>query len=154
DLFPAKAGPTPNRNGKRTSGGQTFAMAKDAVVELERRHGSRSALWTYHNAQGQPVGVVVRWDGPNGKDIRPVARHAGGWRISAMPEPRPLYRLPDLATTRLVVVTEGEKAADEARALGFTATTSAGGSQAAGKADWRPLAGKEVWITPDNDAPG
>ena len=49
---------------------------------------------------------------------------------------------------------EGEKAADAARSLGFTATTSAGGSQAAGKTDWRPLAGKEVWILPDNDAPG
>jgi hypothetical protein len=29
-----------------------------------------------------------------------------------------------------------------------------GGSQAADKTDWRPLAGKEVWVLPDNDAPG
>jgi DNA primase len=71
-----------------------------------------------------------------------------------MPEPRPLYRLPDLASARLVVVTEGEKTADAARSIGFTATTSAGGSQAAMKTDWQPLAGKEVWIFPDNDRPG
>src|SRR5207248_3792185 len=85
---------------------------------------------------------------------RPVARHADGWRIGAMPDPRPLYRLPELATASRVIVTEGEKAADAARSIGFTATTSAGGSQAAGKTDWSALAGKEVWILPDNDPPG
>src|SRR5262249_49901669 len=36
----------------------------------------------------------------------------------------------------------------------FTTTTSAGGSQAATKTDWRTLTGKEVWILPDNDPPG
>jgi hypothetical protein len=154
DLFPAKAGATPNRKGKQAAVARTFHTAKNAVVELERRHGKPSALWTYHNAHGEPVGVVVRWDKPNGKDIRPAARHADGWHIGAMPDPRPLYRLPELATATRVIVCEGEKAADAARALGFVATTSAGGSQAANKTDWRPLAGKEVWILPDNDAPG
>ena len=154
DLFPPKAGPTPARNGRATRAGRTFPTARDAESELERRHGKRSALWTYHNPQGEPVGLVLRWDTESGKDIRPVARHADGWHIGAMPDPRPLYGLPDLATARRVVVCEGEKAADAARSLGFTATTSAGGSQAARKTDWRPLAGKEVWIMPDNDAPG
>jgi hypothetical protein len=100
------------------------------------------------------VGRAARWDTPSGKEIRPVARHGDGWRIGAMPEPRPLYRLPELVKAMHVIVAEGEKAADAARALGFVATTSAGGSQAPGKTDWRPLAGKEVWILPDNDAPG
>jgi hypothetical protein len=154
NLFPSKAGPTPTRNGKPTPGGRTFARAKDAVAELERRHGKRSNLWTYHDAQAEPVGVIIRWDGPNGKDIRPVARHADGWRIGAMPDPRPLYGLPDLAAACGVVVCEGEKAADAARSLGLVATTSAGGSQAAAKTDWRSLAGKEIWIFPDNDQPG
>lgn len=111
-------------------------------------------MWTYHDAVGAPVGLVVRWDGSAGKDIRPVARFADGWRSKAMPEPRPLYCLPNLVTARQVVVTEGEKCADAARSLGFVATTSAGGSQAANKTDWRPLAGKEVWILPDHDEPG
>src|SRR5262249_14249143 len=154
DLSPRKAGATPSRNGKPTTGGRTFATARDAVAELERRHGKQSALWTYHDAQGEPVGLRVRWDKPSGKDLRPVARHADGWRIGAMPDPRLLYGLPDLAAARRVVVCEGEKAADAARSLGFTTTTSAGGSQAATKTDWRPLAAKEVWILPDNDAPG
>jgi putative DNA primase/helicase len=154
DLFPPKAGPTPARNGKPTGGGRTFATAEDAVAALERRHGKRSALWTYHDAQGEPVGLVVRWDKTGGKDIRPVARHSDGWRIGAMPEPRPLYGLPDLAAARRVIVCEGEKAADAARSLGFVATTSAGGSQAATKPDWGPLRNKEVVILPDHDAAG
>lgn len=154
DLFPEKAGPTPERNGKPKASGQTYSTAKDAVAELERRHGKRSAFWTYHDDHGEPVGVVVRWDKPNGKDIRPVARHADGWRIKAMPQPHPLYGLPDLAAAVRVLVVEGEKAADAARSIGFVATTSSGGSQAATKSDWRPLAGKEVWILPDNDRPG
>lgn len=154
DLFPPKPGPAPARNGKSKTGGQTFPTAKDAVAELERRHGKRSAPWTYHNAHGEPVGLVVRWDRPQGKDIRPVAQHANSWRIGAIPEPRPLYGLPDLAAARRVIVCEGEKAVDAARALGFIATTSAGGAQAATKSNWRPLAGKEIWILSDNDPPG
>jgi hypothetical protein len=154
DLFPAKLCASPTRNGKPTTGARAFATAKDAVNELERKHGKRLALWTYYNARGEPVGVVVRWEKPDGKDIRPVALHGDGWRIGAMPDPRPLYGLADLSSARRVIVCEGEKAADAARSLGFVATTSAGGSQAANKTDWRPLVGKEVWIMPDNDAPG
>jgi putative DNA primase/helicase len=149
DLFPAKpATPRANR------GGRAFPSANEAVAALERQLGPRSALWTYHDAQGETVGLVVRWDKPNGKEIRPVARHEDGWHIAAMAEPRPLYHLPEVRNAPCVIVTEGEKCADAARSLGFTATTSAGGSQAANKTDWRPLAGKEVWILPDNDEPG
>jgi hypothetical protein len=154
DLFPPKASATPTGNGKHASSGRTFATANAAVAELERRQGKRSALWTYHNAQGEPVGVVVRWDKPGGKDIRPVARHGDGWRIGAMPVPRPLHGLVEMKNARRVIICEGEKAMDAARAIGFTATTSAGGSQAANKTDWHPLAGREVWIFPDNDPPG
>ncbi len=155
DLMPDRGGPAPNRKDKPKSDPKTFPTLNAALAELKRQHGKRSALWTYHDAAGNTVGLVVRWDGRDGKkDIRPVARHADGWHIGAMPDPRPLYALPDLGAATRVIVTEGEKAADAAHALGFTATTSAGGSQAATKTDWRPLAGKEVWILPDNDAPG
>jgi hypothetical protein len=121
---------------------------------LEHRLGKRSDLWTYHDADGNPIGLVVRWDRCEGKDIRPVSRHMDGWRIEATPAPRPLYRLLELATAERVVVVEGEKTANAARSLGFTATTSAGGSQVADKANWRPLAGKDVIIFPDKDPPG
>jgi hypothetical protein len=154
DLFPAKAGPQPSLNSKPRPIERTFPTANAAVADLERQHGKRSALWTYHDARSEPVGLVIRWDKPAGKDIRPMARHGEGWRIGAMPDPRPLYGLPALGDALRVVVCEGEKAVEAARSLGFTATTSAGGSQAAGKTAWRPLAGKEVWILPDNDPAG
>ncbi len=152
DLFPPGDGPPPPRNGRPAA--RTFPTAAAAVAELERRYGPRSAVWAYHDAAGDPVGLVVRWDRAGGKDIRPVARHPDGWRVGAMPAPRLLYGLPGLGAANRVVVVEGEKATDAARSLGFTATTSAGGAQAAAGTDWSPLAGKDVWILPDNDAPG
>jgi hypothetical protein len=54
----------------------------------------------------------------------------------------------------VVFLPEGEKAADAARSIGLTATTSAGGAKAPAKTDWTPLAGKQVVILPDNDAAG
>lgn len=133
---------------------RTFPTAREAVAELERRRGKRSALWTYHNACGEPVGLILRWDRPDGKDIRPIARDGDGWIIGGMREPRPLYRLPDLADAKLVFVAEGEKCVEAARSIGLVATTSPHGSKSAEKADWSPLAGKQVVILPDNDQPG
>jgi len=102
---------------------------------------------------------VVRWNTPTGKDVRPVSRKAdgSGWIIGGMPTPRPLYGLPDLLATPAgsrVYVTEGEKAADAARAVGLTATTSPHGSKSAGKADWSLVGGRDVVILPDYDDAG
>ena len=134
---------------------ETFATLGDAIAALERRHGPRSATWTYCDAKGEPVGVVVRWNLSDGrKDIRPVSRFSDGWRLAGMPTPRPLYGLPDLAGTNRVYVCEGEKAAEAVRSLGLVATTSPHGCNSASKADWRPLAGKEAVILPDADLPG
>jgi len=125
------------------------------MVELERLHGPCSASWVYQNAQGEPVGVVVRWDLSDGKkSIRPICRHKDGWRIGGMPTPRPLYRLPELATAKRVYICEGEKAVEAARSLGLVATTSPHGAQSAGQADWTPLSGKELILLPDHDRPG
>ncbi|QOJ18615.1 MAG: AAA family ATPase [Phycisphaeraceae bacterium] len=136
---------------------KVYATARDAVAELERRHGPRSTTWTYHDAGGEPVGLVVRWNTPTGKDVRPVSKTPAGWIIGGMPTPRPLYALPDLLATKpgdRVYVAEGEKAADAARAVGLVATTSPHGSKSAGKADWSPVSGREVVILPDHDDAG
>jgi len=135
----------------------TFATARDAVAALEAKHGTRSATWTYYDADGEPVGVIVRFETARGKEIRPVARDGDRWRIGGMPEPRPLYALPDLLATEpgdRVFINEGEKATDAMRALGFTATTSPHGAKSAGKADWSPLADRNVVILPDADDAG
>jgi len=106
DLMPAKTptASTPTRRpatktkpAPTATAARVFATPADAVAELERQHGPRSALWTYHNADREPVGVIARWNLPNGeKDIRPVAKTPDGWCIGRMPEPRPLYHLPEL----------------------------------------------------------
>lgn len=150
---------TSNQMGIGDGDCKTFRTDGDAVRELERKRGPRSAIWTYQDAAGDPVGVVLRWDPSTGKEIRPVSRLAdgSGWCISGMPSPRPLYCLPELLKTNpgdRVYVTEGEKAADAARAIGLVATTSPHGSKSAGKADWSRVAGRDAVILPDHDEPG
>jgi len=71
-----------------------------------------------------------------------------------MPFPRPLFGLPELADAKRVFVVEGEKCVEAARSIGLTATTSPHGSKSASKADWSPLAGKEIVILPDADTAG
>ena len=139
-----------------TGQGNGFKTAREAVASLERQHGKRSRLWTYHDAEGNPVGLVVRWDGDNGKDIRPVSRNSSNrWVSGGMAEPRPLYGLPELlGKPDRVFVCEGEKSADAARGVGLLATTSPHGSKSAAKTDWSPLAGWEVVIIPDADGAG
>jgi len=96
NLFPSTVSTAPTKNGKPKNGkpkpsGPTFSTANDAVAHLERLHGKRSALWTYHDPDGKPVGLVIRWDTPNGKEIRPVSLY-------------PLYGLPELAKATRVIV--------------------------------------------------
>ena len=137
--------------------GESFEAACDAADALKRRLGPSSCGWTYFDAAGDPVGLIVRWDRPEGKTIRPIYRGPDGrWRIGGMPVPRPLYELPALLARpdETVYVAEGEKAATAAEWLGLLGTTSPHGSNAAAMADWRPLAGRDVVILPDNDPAG
>ena len=131
------------------------AIKPEIVVGWFRNKlGNPDHTWKYQNAEGDFIGGVLRWDKPNGKEIRQVAKNGDGWSAIAMQEPRPLYHLPELTEADCVYICEGEKAVDAARSIGLVATTSAGGSGAAKKTDWRALAGKEIIILPDNDEPG
>ncbi|MEO1511903.1 MAG: DUF3987 domain-containing protein, partial [Planctomycetota bacterium] len=135
-----------------TTPGPTFPTADAAIAELERRHGPAVHTWTYANAAGEPLGVILRWDTPDGKNVRPASYNGSGWTLRGMPSPRPLYALPEVLALSMVFVCEGEKAADAVRACGLIATTSAHGSKSAAKSDWSALAGREVVILPDYDA--
>lgn len=115
------------------------------------------SVWKYHNAAGEVVGAVCRWNTADGKEIRQLRQERGGWVCRAMEAPRPLYRLPELLAAdaeSALHICEGEKSADAGQSLGLVCVTSAGGSNAAEQTDWQPVAGRSVVICPDNDTPG
>ncbi len=131
---PPKAGPARQRGTPAKKSRTVYPTANAAVAELERRHGPKTAWWKYHNADGEPVFVVVRFplppdpDNPDAKPaktVRPVSRVNGRWIIGDPPGLLPLYQIPDLLASRSgaaglrVYVTEGEKTADAARAVGL-----------------------------------
>ena len=117
------------------------------------------ALHTYTDDSGVPLYWRIRLKNSQTgeKWIRPMKR-VGERHVLGEPEFRegkPLYGLHSLALRPddLVVVTEGEHKADKLAELGLTVTTS-GGADSASKADWTPLARREVLIWPDNDEAG
>lgn len=143
------------------------AMAK--VFKTHRQHGKPSKVWVYKDAQGQPLMVLYRFDkapdagGKREKVFAPLTwcRNAGGamqWRWAGLPEPRPLLRLDELAQRpgAPVVLCEGEKSADAAAVLlpDHVATCWPNGAQSWQKADFAPLAGRDVLLWPDNDKGG
>jgi putative DNA primase/helicase len=141
--------------------GKAYATADEAQKVYERQFGRLLRRYLYDDAEGREVGRVLRWDQPDGKVIRPLSLHADGWRLEQMPEPRPLYRVyesgffHDGEKEEVVYVVEGEKCCEALRErLGLFATTSSGGSNAANKSGWSPLAGRDVVLLPDNDAAG
>lgn len=139
-----------------------FKSAEEAISAIERHRGPTSMQWSYHDLNGSPVGYVLRWngqrdDGTPTKDTLPLALIDNAWLFSAIPAPRPVMHLPEIAKLppgAWVYVCEGEKSADAARACGVVATTSAGGSNAATQTDWSVMREKVVVILPDNDEAG
>jgi len=76
-----------------------------------------------------------------------------------LPEPRPLYNIPNILAFNTVVWAEGEKCADALTSMGFAATCTIGGAgmlseRVAHKFDFSPLEGKDVILWPDNDKAG
>jgi hypothetical protein len=130
-------------------------LANDAI----RQGYEPQALHEYRDAAGAVLFWRVRLKHPDGsKWIRPMRLNGHGFELGEPPAPpqgRPLYRLHELAARpdEPAIIVEGEACVDALAALGPLATTS-GGADSAAKADWRPLAGRDVTIWPDNDAPG
>ncbi len=135
-----------------------------AKVEPMRPKGIPSAwhgmpfarVYPYTTQTGEIVGYVARYeDGNGGKEPIPFFQREGDrWKAGAAAAPRPLYGLPSLAKAGPVYVVEGEKSADALIRRGHACVTNQGGAKAAKKADWKPLAGRDVILWPDYDAPG
>ena len=76
-----------------------------------------------------------------------------------VPEPRPLYNIPNILSSNKVIWVEGEKCADALKDLGYAATCTIGGAgmlseNTANKFDFTPLRNKELILWPDNDEAG
>jgi uncharacterized protein (DUF927 family) len=145
-------------------------QAMQKVPHSHRQHGKPSTVWIYRDASGQPLMVLYRFDlGPDDsgtprKVFAPLTwcKHSGNgsqaWRWQGLPDPRPLLRLDELANRPLapVVLCEGEKSADAAAQLlpDYIATCWPNGTNSWQKANFAALAGRDVLLWPDNDAPG
>ncbi len=129
----------------------------EAIAAAARSAGGEHvATWTYRDGSDtRDLMHVARFNLPDGsKQFRPIHHDGGGFVLGDPPGLLPLYRLPELQGASRVYVCEGEKAADAAHSIGLIATASAHGSKSAAKADWQPLAGKDVVILPDADEAG
>ena len=157
--------------GKNRSGGAGAGMDllmrkmnwefKDAIVEVERFLGvekktaaappvkAAENVWYYSDNF-----LVARFPG---KRYRPFFFDGKSWKPGAINAPRPLLNHAKIkASTRTVIITEGEKACDAAAKLfpDLIATTWSSGCKSFRKTDFSILLGHSVLLWPDADAPG
>ena len=124
------------------------------------KYGKPVASWCYKDLNSKPMFFVARYDTPEGKQFLPWTWSSEGrWICKAWPKPRILYGLPDLKAhpERPVLIVEGEKCADMAKAIvgnRYVVVTWPNGAKAVQKADWRVLSGRNILIWPDADEPG
>jgi len=128
---------------------------------MHSQHGEPSAAWLYGAPDGRPWVWIARYDppAPARKQIVPWTWDGQRWRAKGAAVPRPLFNLPLIANrpAAKILIVEGEKAAVAAAELlspVWVVTTWQGGAAAVAKADWSPLAGRDVTIWPDHDGPG
>lgn len=115
-----------------------------------------AAKYEYANPDTRRVELVVfRLQSPGEKKTFLQARPEGdGFILKSPPDPKPLYNRGRIRSARRVVVVEGEKCVHALHAAGIIATTSPMGAGKAAHADWTCLAGKTVYLWPDNDEKG
>ena len=107
--------------------------------------------YVYTDETGQPLHSNCRCEG---KKFR-QERYVNGKWVSNLNGIRTVpFNLQEVLNSNEILVCEGEKDCLNAKKLGFTATTNAGGA-----CNWKPeynqyLKGKDVVLIPDNDEPG
>lgn len=128
----------------------------DLMPEKEPAKREITATYDYHDADGNLVFQVVRYIPKDFRQRKPDGR--GGWEWKLGDTERVLYHLPQLITAisqgRRVFLVEGEKDVHTLEAMGFAATTNAGGAGTWTDGYTKALTGAHVAIIPDNDEPG
>jgi len=132
---------------------------EQAARRIFAKHGLElEALHIYQHADGNPWFWRARLKDPKGqKEIRPMRLNGAGYELKEpkFDDLKPLYLLPELAANpdKTVWFVEGEKCADCLAILNVLSTTS-GGSISDSKADFAPLANRDVVLWPDHDEEG
>ena len=138
------------------------------IAEIAGEHFQKrpEKIYVYEDEFGRPLFRVIRDPrDENGKKGFRQQKYlgAGNWAPTLLDARRVLYHLPDLVIANEVLICEGEKDADAVRALDLAvdrndvhvcATTNPGGAGKWLDAYSPYLAGKRVFILPDNDEVG
>jgi hypothetical protein len=135
---------------------QELFELKGSSASERRSHAHKrkiAATYNYIDERGELLFQTVRYEPKEFSQRRPNGR--GRWIDNLNGVRRVLYHLPDVLRCSEIILTEGEKDAESARAIGLCATTSAGGANA----QWLPeytqaVRGKHVFIIADSDLPG
>lgn len=128
----------------------------------ERREKGKArirAVYRYTDEAGALLYEVVRFEPKDFRQRRPDPNGKDGYAWNLNGTRRVLYRLPEVLETiragRPLFLVEGEKDADNLRAVGLRATTHAGGAKAWKASDYlESLRGGRVVVIPDDDEPG
>ena len=148
----------------REKEGMSFQEAK-AIIEggngstpraTQSNNTRQVAAYDYTDESGALLYQVIRYEPKTFKQRRPNGK---GWKWGLGDVRRVLYKLPELLKADSVFLVEGEKDADLLNKMGIVATTNLGGAGKWPKLDseWNvgaSLAGKSVYIIPDNDDEG
>lgn len=157
DLFPSNNDDRSARRRKpvaKSKPARTYATPDDAAVALSNTPDLRGGTVTRHAYSD--AFVILRFDFADDRDksFRPVHKTDDGWVIGDPRGKLPLYQLSKLDGADRIYVCEGEACIAMARIIGLCATTSAHGSKSGERTDWSPLAGRDIYILPDNDPSG
>jgi hypothetical protein len=111
--------------------------------------------WEYVDLEGNVDLVIYRLNiEGGGKRFSQVTPRNGGWVKTAKFDKNPLYNRAGIVNAKTILVVEGEKCADACIAAGIPTTTSPMGANSIHKADWGFIAGKNIYLWPDNDGVG
>lgn len=109
-------------------------------------------VYKYTNPDTRAIELAVaRYHVEGRKRFAQISPTNEGWIHRAPQGKLPLYNRARVLNAKSVIVVEGEKPVHALHDVGLVATTSPGGAGKAHKADWTPLAGKNVYLWPDND---
>lgn len=123
--------------------------------------GAIAATYDYVDEQGELLYQAVRYEPKDFRQRRPLPE--GGWSWSIKGVRRVLYRLPEVieavAKGNPILICEGEKDVEAARAIGLVATCNAMGADNGTGNKWMNefgsiFKGANVIVVPDQDDPG